>query len=107
MFVIKIFNEYLHSPIWTYGEDGIVTYDPPIIENDVALQALCDHAAEMFSGYYEFDSHDQPCWFNYEKEKADKDLMLSIIEKIKERLEEINDGSFTIEDLETSRLNNL
>ena len=33
--------------------------------------------------------------------------MLNLISQIKKRLEEINDGSFVIEDLETERLNNL
>ena len=30
----------------------------------------------MFNSYYEFNSHDAPCWFNAEKEKAEKDLSL-------------------------------
>ena len=68
---------------------------------------LNDKAMELFSGYYEFDSHDVPCWFNSEKEKAEKDIMLNLISQIKNRLQEINDGSFVIEDLETERLNNL
>ena len=107
MVTIKIMNEFLHSPIWTYGEDGIVTEDPSIIENDSELQELCDKAAELFSGYYEFDSHDQPCWFNHEQEKKDKDIMLELIRKILARLDELNDGSFVVEDYETERLNSL
>ena len=56
---------------------------------------------------YEFDSHDEPCWFNHEKEKVEKNIMLELITHIKERLNEINDGSYTVEDLETERLENL
>lgn len=103
MVVIKIMNEFLHSPIWTY-EDGIVTDDLEIIENDEILQNLSEQASDMFADYYEFDSHDQPCWFNSEKERAEKDIMLDLISHIKARLNEINDGSFVIEDLETKRL---
>lgn len=33
MLVIKIMNEFLHSPIWTY-EDDIVTEDYSIITED-------------------------------------------------------------------------
>lgn len=33
--------------------------------------------------------------------------MLSLIEQIKNRLNEINDGSFVVENLETERLKNL
>lgn len=103
MVVIKIMNEFLHSPIWTY-EDGIVTDDLEIIEQDEILQMLSEQASDMFANYYEFDSHDQPCWFNHEKERAEKEIMLDLIAQIVARLEEINDGSFVIEDYESDRL---
>ena len=99
-------TEFLHSPIWTY-EDGIVTDDISVISADEKLQALCDKIENMFSGYYEFDSHDQACWFNYEQEKADKEIMLDLVTQLISRLNEINDGSFVIEDLETERLKQL
>lgn len=54
-----------------------------------------------------FDSHNEPCWYNHEKEKAEKDVMIELISKIKSRLNEINDGSFVVEDLETERLKKL
>lgn len=54
--------------------------------------------------YYEFNTHDVPCWFNHEKEKTEKDIMLDLIAQIVARLNEINDGSFVVEDLETERL---
>ena len=103
MIVIKIMNEFLHSPIWTY-EDDFITDDYPIISDDTQLQELSKQIEELFSSYYEFDSHDQPCWLNHEKEKADKELMLELISKLVARLNEINDGSFIIEDTETPRL---
>ena len=103
MYTVKIMLEFLHSPIWTY-KDGIVVGDPEAIENDSALQEWCNQAMEMYSSYYEFDSHDQPCWFNSERERAEKQQMLSIINKITERLSEINDGSFVVKDYETERL---
>lgn len=106
MFTIKIMNEFLHSPIWSY-EEGIISYEPPIIEYDMELQELCNKVEDMYSSYYEFDTHDQACWFNYEKEKEEKDVMLDLITSIIARLNQINDGSFIIEDLETERLKNL
>lgn len=106
MLTIKVMLDFLHSPIWTY-EDGIVVNDPEIIENDTTLQEWCSQAMEMYSSYYEFNSHDMPCWFNSEKEHAEKLQMLSLIRKIIKRLAEINDGSFIVEDYETSRLNAL
>lgn len=106
MFTVKIMNEFIHSPIWIYDDDDIID-EPAIIANDTKLQDLCNQAEDMFSSYYEFDSHDEPCWFNHEKEKAEKNTMLELIAHIKERLNEINDGSYAVEDLETERLKNL
>ena len=106
MINIKIMTEFLHSPVWTY-EDGIVTDDIPLIAKDKKLQVLSKKIEDMFSSYYEFDSHGQACWFNYEQEKADKEIMLGLITQLVSRLNEINDGSFEIEDLETERLKRL
>ena len=106
MVVIKIMNEFLHSPIWTY-EDDFITDDFPVIENDVKLQEISKQIEELYSSYYEFDSHDEACWFNHGKEKSDKEFMLELIAKLVSRLEEINDGSYIIEDLETERIKNL
>lgn len=61
----------------------------------------------MFSSYYEIDSHDLPVWFNLEKEKEEKEIMLDLITRLIARLNEINDGSYVIEDLETERIKKL
>lgn len=107
MYTVKIMNEYLHGPIWVYNSNGISVWKYPLISDDPLLKVLNNKAMELFSGYYEFDSHDVHCWFNSEKEKLERNTMLDLISQIKERLEEINDGSFVVEDLETERLNNL
>lgn len=107
MYTVKIKNEYLHGPLWVYNEDEIPVWNPPLIENDPILKELNEKAEEMFSSYYEFDSHNLPCWFNKEQETADKDIMIDLIAKMIFRLNEINDGSFIIEDLETERLKSL
>lgn len=99
-------NEFLHSPLWTY-EDGIVTDDLDLISNDAIVQDLCKQIETIYSAYYEFDSHGQACWFNHEQEAADKAYMLSLISKLTSRLNEINDGSFVIEDIETARIRDL
>lgn len=106
MVVIKIMNEFLHSPIWTY-EDDFITDDFPILTNDETLQGLTKQIEELYSSYYEFDSHDQACWFNHEKEKADKNIMLDLITRLIARLNELNDGSYVLEDMETERIKNL
>ena len=106
MFTVKIMNEFIHSQIWIYDEYGI-TDEPSFIADDVILQNICSKAEDMYTSYYEFDSHGVACWFDVEKEKEEKEIMLGLISQIKKRLEEINDGSFVVEDFETERLNNL
>lgn len=107
MYKIRLMNEFLHGPIWVLNSDGIYVWKYPLIEQDAVLSELNQSAKELFDSYYEFDSHDEPCWFNHEKEKAEKNIMLKLISCIKERLAEINDGNFVVEDLETERLKNL
>lgn len=106
--VIKIRLDYLQGPIWMSDIDtGEPLTGIEVIDNDLEIREPNRRAGQMFSSYYEFDTHDMPCWFNHEKEKTEKNIMLDLISQIKKRLEEINDGSFVIEDLETDRLSNL
>lgn len=103
--VIRIRLDYLQGPIWM---SDIETGEPftgiELIDNDLELREPNRKAGQMFSSYYEFDTHDVPCWFNSEKERAEKEIMLDLIAQIVARLEKINDGSFVIEDFESDRL---
>lgn len=107
MFTVRLMLDYMQGPIWVLNSDEISVWKYPLIEQDAVLSELNQTARQLFDPYYEFDSHDEPFWFNHEKEKAEKSTMLELISRIKKRLDEINDGSFTIEDLETERLKNL
>ena len=107
MKTVKLMNEFLHGPIWIIDDEGWITDDLPLVNDDPVLKEMNERAMEMYDNYYEFDSHDVACWFNHEQEKADKDIMLDIINKIKARLDEINDGSFVVEDYVTEHLKNL
>ena len=105
---VKILLDFLQGPIWFSDvETGEPITGIAIIDSDPVVKDLNYKCAELFNSYYEFDSHDQACWFNYEQEKADKEVMLDLITQIISRLNEINDGSFVIEDLETERLKQL
>ena len=75
-----------------------------MIDNDAALRALDDRICEPYSSCYEFDSHDQACWFNEEQEKDDKPLMLELLGRLNARIAELNDGSFVVDDQETPRI---
>ncbi len=103
--VIKIQLDYLQGPIWiSDAETGEPMTGIELIDSDTVLKALNYQASHMYSAYYEFNSHDTPCWFNLEKEKEEKEVLLDLISQIVARLNEINDGSFVVEDLETDRL---
>ena len=103
--ILKIQLDYLQGPIWISDvETGEPLTGIEVVDKDSILKGLNFKAGQMFSSYYEFDSHDVPCWFNHEREKAEKEIMLDLITKIIARLNEINDGSFVVEDLESERL---
>lgn len=103
MYKIMIKNEFMHGAIWVFDDDGIST-DYKLIDDDIELQELNKKTEELFNSYYEFDSHDQPVWFNEELEKKTCNIMIELISKIKDRLSIINDGTFIVEDNETDRL---
>ncbi len=106
MYKVKIMNEFMHGAIWVYDDDGIsIEYN--LIDNDSKLQELNKKTEELYNSYYEFDSHDQPVWFNEELEKKTSHEMLGFIDEIKKRLSTINDGTFIVEDNESERLKKL
>lgn len=99
---IKLMLDYLQGPIWISDADtGEPLTGIDVIDSDEIIIKLNGQIADLYLSYYEFDSYDMPCWFNEDQQKADKDKMLSLINQLKFRLQEINDGSFEIEDLIT------
>ena len=105
MRTLKISLDFLAGPLWKDEfNDGETCTGIPVIDNDEALQDLNDQICELYSSYYEFDSHGQACWFNEEQEKADKLLMLELLGKLNARIAELNDGSFVVDDQETPRV---
>lgn len=107
---IKIVLEldYLLNPIEdSVFDDGTLFTDIDVINNDKIVKDLNSKIGKKYSSYYEFDSHDQPCYFNKEQEIKDKDLMLVLINKLIKRLDEINDGSYEVVDNITNVFKNL
>lgn len=102
---IKIMLDYLQGPIWlSDSETGEPITGISIIDTDPIIKELNYKCSELYNSYYEFDSHGEACWFNSEQEKADRDVMLDWISQLVSRLNELNDGSYVVEDLETERL---
>ena len=100
--------DYLQGPIWESDpQTGKPETGTDAIDNDEELRRLNHEIQDIFDSYYEFDSHDQACWFNEDQQKADKDKMLTLLSRLTKRRDEINDGSYSIEDLETPRVSAL
>ena len=100
--------DFLQGPIWiSDSETGEPMTGITVVDSDAVVRELNRICSDRYNSYYEFASHNQACWFNCEQEKADKEVMLSLITQLIARLNEINDGSFIVEDLETERLKNL
>lgn len=103
MYTIRLINEFLHGPIWIYDQDETIRLKYPLISNDTILQNLNEEASILYDSFFDFDVGDKPCFFDEEGYKATFPQMKELIEKIKQRLNEINDGSFTIEDYITNQ----
>lgn len=108
MKTLKISLDYLSGPLWKDEfVDGDVVTGIPIVDKDKTLKLINDEISELYSSYYEFDSHNQACWFDKERERADKSHMLELLSKLNARISEINDGSFVVDDQETPRIKKL
>lgn len=106
--IVRIQLDFLQGPIWISDvETGQPMTGIDIIDNDEKLRKINYEISTLYSSYYEFDSHEQACWFNKEQEKKDKSKMLSLLKQLIDRLSELNDGSFIVEDYETERLEKL
>lgn len=64
----------------------------PVIDNDWALQALNDQILRQHTSCYGPDSHDQPCWLDEARRKADKLRMIELSSKLYIRITELNEG---------------
>lgn len=105
---IRLMFDIWAGPIWNcYYDEKTNTYDYKIdiIKNDKELMELHQEMQDLYSSYYHLDRY--PDIFDFEQEKKDKEKMLALFDKLISRLNEINDGSFEIDDRETERIRNL
>lgn len=107
---LRIMLDFISGPIWKDIYDikkkELVT-GINVVDNDECVQKINDEIQDLYSSYYKIDYNDEPVYFDKEQEKKDKYKMLVLLEKLKKRLYEINDGSFEIDDKETERVKNL
>ena len=73
MIKIKIQLDFNNGPIWgNYYDEELNRTMTGIdkIDNNDEIQKLNNIIQDKYSSYYEFNSHDQACWFNEDKQKA-------------------------------------
>lgn len=101
MITIRLLLDYDEGPIWpnyinpfTFEKSsGVKT-----IDNDAIVNEISDKMSNMYDNYYEFNTLNSECFFNDKKFLEEKNIMLSLLNKLIKRLDEINDGSYTIRD---------
>lgn len=107
---LKIMLDFISGPLWkdiydTKKKELVTGID--IVDNDEYIQNLNDEISDLYSSYYKIDYNDEPVYFDFEQEKKDKYKMLDLLGKLRKRIDELNDGSFEIDDRETERVRNL
>lgn len=108
MKTVKLMLDYLQGPIWISDTDtGEPMTGIDIVDTDMELPKLNLECCELYSSCYEFDSHNQICWFNKEKLLNNKKRILYLLDTIKKRLDFINDGSYVVDDMETEKIRNI
>lgn len=107
---VLILLDYYFGPIqcdWT-DEEGRQITRIPVIDSDEETQRLNKEANALWLTLFapaEY-TEDNPSGFVFdsEREKQIAPELLSMIEKLIARLEQINDGTYVVEDRETPRL---
>lgn len=109
MKMIKLELDFLIGPIikdvFSASKNKLVT-GIDIIDNDLELNDLNDKTSTLYSSFYEFDK-DEACRFNNTLAKEHLDELKELIEKIKNKLNTLNDGTFKLNDLVTEQFHEL
>lgn len=108
--VLRIMLDFIAGPLWKDVFDvksNNLVAGIKIIDEDSELNKIGQEIQNLYSSYYKFDYKDKPVYFDYEQEKKDKEKMLSLLKQLNNRISELNDGSFVVEDLETPRVEKL
>lgn len=89
-------------------EDGSFSSGSEIVDNDLVIAELDRKTNELWCSLFSKDEESHSGFsFDYEKEKEIAPVLLDYIDQIKSRLNEINDGSFEVEDMISEHLRSL
>ena len=90
------------GPIWHMVYDAetgeIIGETIKVVEEDEKVQKLNKKIQEMFSELYDLSGENHPNYFDFEGLERLKPEFRKLMQALKDRLNEINDGSFIVED---------
>lgn len=99
---IEIDIDFLRRPIFASNTiTGELFTGIKVIDTNEKIKEINIRIGDMWDNYYEFDSHNQGCWFNEEQFKKDRSQILSLLKELIDELNRMNDGSYEIEDRAT------
>ncbi len=103
---LKIRFDFMQGPIWKdkfNAETGEFSTGISVVDNDKALETLNKEANQVYTALYHYDTENRFIFdeSEFEKQKAN---LLSLVQTIIMRLNEINDGTYTVIDEETKNL---
>lgn len=105
--VVKIMLDFCVGPIWKsrFNEDYDLVTGIEAIDNDEVLMKLSDEINSLNNMNYRLKNN-LPV-YDLKAARKNKNKMLVLLNRLNLRLNEINDGTFIINDFETNRIMNL
>ncbi len=100
MYKIKIMCDFLSMPLWAYDDDGYTMPLPEIIAEDPEINDISTEMDMIFSSACDFSGMTP---IDLGALAKSKERMLELTASLNRRLEELNDGSYVVIDLETPR----
>lgn len=107
---IQIGLELVFGPLLKDVEDanGNESTGSSLLDNDEVAQAIDKETNELWCSLFKKDENSSSGFaFDKEREKMIAPQLLEMINKLKDRLNEINDGSFNVEDMVSDHLKSL
>ncbi|MCD8295730.1 MAG: hypothetical protein LUE27_10915 [Clostridia bacterium] len=97
--VVRLDLEPWEYPIFlTDYMDGTTYTGVPVIDNDEVVRELNKKICHMYGDCFEADSHGVAMWFNSELYTKICAELKSLAKQLMDRLNELNDGSFELDD---------
>ena len=97
--IVELRLDYWQGPIWI---SDVQTGEPftciDVIDNDEEIRKLNYEIYDLYDSFIVWDEDSIPRKFDHDKARANKDKMLELLKKLNDRLNEINDGTYVVDD---------